>query len=212
MWTEGGTGSAAAEPRARLLLPDGSEQEISLLEESTSIGRHPGNSVTVDDPTVSATHLTLLRVGSQVKVCDESSYGTRLQGALLIKEQPIRVHHGQSITFGGDDQGRYAVKIDDPSELSPTQAPKLAPKRVRLSAQHRRIAEALVHEYLERVSNAPHAASVEEMAERLEVHPSTIRRGLAEIEEILDIDRDLRGSQRLHALADSILTTDAHRP
>lgn len=199
-------------PAVRLVMPDGSESSVGLVEGSTSIGRHQGNSVTIDDPTVSATHLTLIRAGVQIKVCDESSYGTRLQGALLVPAQPIRVHHNQSITFGGNDQGRYLLAVDDPSELPPTQAPRHAPSRVRLAPQHRRIAEALVHEYLERVSAAPHAATVEEMAERLEVHPSTIRRGLGDLGKMLKIDCDLNGSARLHALADRILATDAHRP
>lgn len=195
----------------RLVMPDGSEESISLIEGSTSIGRHPDNSVTIDDPTVSRTHLTLVRVGAQIKVCDESRYGTRLQGALLVPQHPIRVHHGQSITFGGDDQGLYRLAIEDPSELPPTQAPKHTPGRVKLSAQHRRIAEALVHEYLERVSAAPRAATIEEMAERLEVHPTTIRRGLGEIEALLKVETELRGAARLHVLAERILTSDAHR-
>lgn len=202
----------ARSPAIRVSMPDGSEQSIPLGEGSTTIGRHPDNTLRIDDPTVSATHLTLVRIGAQIKVCDDSRYGTRLQGALLIREQPIRVHHGQSITFGGDDQGRYRLTLDDPSELPPTQPPKHAHRRVKLAAQHRRLAEALVHEYLERVSVAPHPASVEEMAERLEVHPSTIRRGLGELEGILRVDADLRGPARLHALADRILASDAHRP
>jgi DNA-binding transcriptional ArsR family regulator len=195
----------------RLTMPDGSDQLIPLDDEVTSIGRHPTNSVTVEDPSVSRTHLTIARAGAQIKVCDESTYGTRLQGALLVPQQPIRVHHSQFVTFGGDDQSRYRITVEDPSELPPTQAPKHNPGRIRLSAQHRRIAEALVHQYLERRSAAPRAATVDEMAERLEVHPSTIRRGLTELESLLKLDTDLRGPNRLHALADRILTSDAHR-
>jgi len=195
----------------RLVLPDGSEQSIGLMKGSISIGRHPDNSVMIDDPTVSRTHLTLARVGVQIKVCDESRYGTRLQGALLVPQQQIRVHHGQSITFGGDDQSRYRLAVEDPSELPPTQAPRHTPGRVKLSAHHRRIAEALVHEYLERISSTPRAATIEEMAERLEVHPTTIRRGLDEIEALLKVDTELRGAARLHTLAERILASDAHR-
>jgi hypothetical protein len=195
----------------RLVSPNGPEQSIALMEGSTSIGRHPDNSVTIDDPSVSRTHLTLVRAGAQIKVSDESRYGTRLQGALLVPQRQIRVHHGQSITFGGDDQSRYRLAVEDPSELPPTQAPKHIPGRVKLSAHHRRIAEALVHEYLERVSPAPRPATYAEMAKRLEVHPTTIRRGMDEIEALLKVNTDLRGAARLHLLAERILTSDAHR-
>ncbi|HYP56596.1 MAG TPA: FHA domain-containing protein [Solirubrobacterales bacterium] len=205
------SGAVEPTPTVNLILPDGSTCSIPLEERITSFGRHPHSTVVIDDPTVSSTHLTLERVGGQIKVRDESSYGTRLQGALLVSERSIKVHHGQSITFGGDDQGRYQLVVRDPSEHVPTEPPRHRPDRIRLPAPLQRIAEALVYQYVERVGPAPRAASVEEIAERLEVHPATIRRGLHDLESILKIDADLRGPKRQQALAERILLTDAHR-
>lgn len=199
------------EPEAHLVLADGSERVVALAEGVTSVGRDPRSSVVIDDPTVSATHLMLHRMGGQIKVCDESTYGTRVQGAKLIADQPIKVHDGEAITFGGEEQDRYRLVVHDPLERPPTEPPQHVAKRVRLQEPLRRTAAALVRQYTERVTVAPRAASVEEMADHLEVHPATIRRSLADLEQMLKIDPDLRGAKRLQALAEEILATDAHR-
>jgi hypothetical protein len=199
-------------PEVQFVEPDGTTRVVVLEEGPTSIGRHPGNTVVVDDPTISSTHLVLHRQGAQIRVCDESTYGTRVQGARLIPEQPIKVHDGQTITFGGDDQGRYRLIVRDPLERPPTEPPRDAVKKVQLPAQLRVVAEALVHQYVERVSAAPHPASVEEMADRLDVHEATVRRRLTDLETSLKTDSTLHGSRRLAALAERILATDAHSP
>ena len=71
---------------------------FTLSEAETSVGREPGNSLQLDDPSVSRHHCLIKRDDDVFKVMDLESFNGTFVNDVPVKEQ--RLNHGDRITIG----------------------------------------------------------------------------------------------------------------
>lgn len=97
------------------------EERIVALQRRLVVGREcvgvaPAERLVVDDPTVSRNHLELRidRSGAATLV-DTSTNGTRLNGATVMRGEPVPIADGDRIELGGV---RLEFRAPGPTELS----------------------------------------------------------------------------------------------
>jgi pSer/pThr/pTyr-binding forkhead associated (FHA) protein len=87
-----------AMPHLQVFLPDSSQVTHELDEERTSIGRVEGNSLRIDDPSVSSQHAEIISDGTLFHLHDQgSTNGTFLNGEQVTDAV---LNNGDEIRFG----------------------------------------------------------------------------------------------------------------
>jgi len=88
-------------PKIQVTLPDGREDTHDLLDASITVGRHPENSIVIEDVSVSGRHARFVRVGADDYKLEDlgSTNGTRVNGAAL-KDEAQELEDGDAIRFG----------------------------------------------------------------------------------------------------------------
>lgn len=85
-------------PQLHIFLSDSTQQTFDIAEEKTTVGRVEGNSLRLDDPSVSSHHAEILLVGDQMHVRDlGSTNGTFLNGEPITD---AALNPGDEVRFG----------------------------------------------------------------------------------------------------------------
>lgn len=85
-------------PQLHIFLSDSSQQTFDIVEEKTTVGRIEGNSLRLDDPSVSSHHAEILLIGDQLHVRDlGSTNGTFLNGEPIAD---AALNPGDEVRFG----------------------------------------------------------------------------------------------------------------
>jgi pSer/pThr/pTyr-binding forkhead associated (FHA) protein len=91
-------------PKLQINLPDGTQLDHELTEETITIGRAPDNTLTVDDASVSSHHAKIEPAGGGYALTDlGSTNGTRLNGAQLKENEAHVLNAGDKIRYGKVD-------------------------------------------------------------------------------------------------------------
>jgi pSer/pThr/pTyr-binding forkhead associated (FHA) protein len=91
-------------PKLQITLPDGTQLDHELTEETVTVGRAPDNTLTVDDASVSSHHARLAPSGGGYTLTDlGSTNGTRINGAQLKADDPQALNPGDKVRFGKVD-------------------------------------------------------------------------------------------------------------
>jgi pSer/pThr/pTyr-binding forkhead associated (FHA) protein len=87
--------------RLDVFVPDGPIQTFPLAEKTVSVGRSPGNTIALDNNTISRYHFTLTHEDGQVYVTDlDSANGTYLDGVKLPTDERRLLLDGDEILIG----------------------------------------------------------------------------------------------------------------
>jgi hypothetical protein len=127
-------------------LPDGTEHE---LDGSMTIGRDPGNDLTLAASAVSRKHAALVFREGRWYVEDRGSYnGTFLNGTRVSPGTPLPLRHADRIEIGGEALlFSWPAQLDDPDTTDPID--ELAPPdRTQLSAFQRQVVQCLCRPWL----------------------------------------------------------------
>lgn len=88
-------------PKLQISLPDGSQLDHELTEETITIGRTSDNTLEVVDASVSSHHAKIAPGGEGYILTDlGSTNGTRLNGSQCTAEAEYSLSAGDKITFG----------------------------------------------------------------------------------------------------------------
>lgn len=104
--------------------PGGSEMVHDLAEETTTVGRLPGNILQIDDASVSSNHAEILFEDNHFFIRDTgSTNGTFVNG---VKTETAMLNHGDELRFGSV-VGLFTSKAATTSAAPETQASNQSP-------------------------------------------------------------------------------------
>lgn len=87
--------------RLDIFFPDGAFKTYALNDSTTSIGRAPGNSISIETTTLSRYHATIIHENGATLITDlDSVNGTFVDGVRLTGNQPYPLQGGEEITIG----------------------------------------------------------------------------------------------------------------
>lgn len=105
--------------RLDIFWPDGSIKSFTLSEPSTSVGRSSGNTLPLDNSTISRYHFSLTVENGLVYITDlDSANGTYVDGVKLVVNQRHQLFGGEEILIG-DLRMIYHHLDQAPTELVP---------------------------------------------------------------------------------------------
>ncbi len=88
-------------PKLHITLPDGSQMDHELTDETVTVGRAPDNTFHLDDVSVSSHHALLSPKGDGFILKDlGSTNGTKLNGVTLKADEEQILNPGDKIEFG----------------------------------------------------------------------------------------------------------------
>ena len=120
--------------RLDVFWPEGIIRSFPLSEDNVSVGRSSGNTITLENNTISRYHFTIVHNADQVTLSDlDSANGTYIDGVKLVSNTPTSLYGGEEILIGNL---RIIYHFTDDS---PTQS--IAPvedttQRIALAARH----------------------------------------------------------------------------
>jgi FHA domain-containing protein len=128
-----------------LTLPDGTEHE---LKEAVTIGRDPGNDITLPSPAVSREHAVVTLCDGRWFLEDRGSFnGTFLNGTRLQPGTPLPLRHSDRIGIGGETVlFSWPAQFEDPDPTQPLE--DAAPDAPQLSAFQRQVVQCLCAPWL----------------------------------------------------------------
>jgi pSer/pThr/pTyr-binding forkhead associated (FHA) protein len=107
-------------PKLQITLPDGSQLDHELTEQSVTVGRAPDNTIEIDDPSVSSHHAKIEPGGEGYILTDlGSTNGSRLNADTLSGNAEYQLSAGDRIRFGKVDA------IFDPDNAAPAETQEL---------------------------------------------------------------------------------------
>jgi pSer/pThr/pTyr-binding forkhead associated (FHA) protein len=87
-------------PRLHIRLPSGPARTVALAD-ITMLGRDSQNDIVLDEAMTSRYHAMLLAKPEGVILIDlDSTYGTLLNGALVLPDTPVPLEDGDTIALG----------------------------------------------------------------------------------------------------------------
>ena len=166
------------------------------------IGRGDHCDLVLDDETVSIDHAELSRRGASYLLNDLSSRnGTFLNGRPL--ERPTRLSPGDVAQIGS-----FRLEFELPKGIATKPRPGVG---IALTEEERSVARALVADYRHGGTFAGRPATRREIAERLHLSESTVRRRLDTIAQKLGLAHEPRG-ERTRKIADRVIALGLDRP
>lgn len=119
-----------------IALPEGTVNHYLLSASEITIGRGEGNAIVIDWETISNRHCRLRRRETGFELVDlGSTNGTKCKGD-PVRDQPVRLAHGDTLVFGTNVKARY-VELEEildreapaqPSQGAVTQRLKVNPR------------------------------------------------------------------------------------
>jgi pSer/pThr/pTyr-binding forkhead associated (FHA) protein len=166
------------------------------------IGRGEHCDLVLDDDTVSSDHAEVIRRGASFLAEDLCSRnGTLLNGRAL--DRPTRLSPGDVLQIGP-----FRLEADLPKTVRTRPQKTIV---VDLTDEERDFARALVAHYREEDTFAARPATRKEIAERLHVSESTVRRRLATLAAKLEV-ADAPQGERSRLIADRVIALGLDQP
>jgi len=112
-------------------------QVYELILETTTVGRHDSNTLTIRDPSVSGHHCDILTYGTEVIVRDSgSANGTYLSGARINGQSQVKA--GQLVRFGNVEA---RLEMEEPTGFDDSSAETAVYSLKRITRDQRREAK-----------------------------------------------------------------------
>src|SRR5690349_12029599 len=108
----------AAYGRLDVYWPDGLFRTFPLTEASISVGRSSGNTIMLDNSTISRYHVSLTRNGELAFITDlDSANGTYVDGVKLTSNTQHPLGGGEEIQIGNLRMIYHHIDEEDPTQL-----------------------------------------------------------------------------------------------
>lgn len=102
--------------RLDIIYPDGNFRSFALTDSNVSVGRSPGNTITLDTETISRYHFSVTHENGEVRLADmESQNGTYVDGVKIPNGESIPLRGGEEI-LAGDLRIIYHEQDEQPTQ------------------------------------------------------------------------------------------------